>query len=80
MKKKLRLFPITAEAAARNHPGAFQRGMAELEDVDAGDLDWYVDRDGFLWTNDALESHGWTFFNLSLPRSKPVDVKNVEVL
>ena len=76
---KLRLFPITSEAAKRNHPGAFARAMVDL-DVDPGQLDWYIDKDGYLYTNDALESHGRVFFNLSLPRSKSIDIKKIEIV
>ena len=60
MAKKIRLFKITSTAAERLDPGAFKRAMVDMEDIDAGDLDFYVDADGRIWTNDAYEQHGWT--------------------
>ena len=64
MKKHV-LTQITADEAKRSHPLPFKAGMLDMDDVDPGDLDWYVDAKGHLWTNDALEGHGYTFYNLT---------------
>ena len=80
MAKKIRLFPITSLAASIIDPAACKRAMVDMEDVEPDNLDWYIDRDGHIWTNDAYEQHGWTFFNLSSPASKERNIKDVEVV
>lgn len=77
MKTKVRLFEITPKAAKKLFPKAFEKAMVDMDDVDPGELSWYVDDAGNLWGDDSLESHGWTFFCLSAKKADR-DIRNVE--
>lgn len=59
------LFHISAGAAQKLFKKEFKEVMVDLDDVDPGDIDWFIDGDGNLWTNDALDDHGYTFFNIT---------------
>lgn len=73
------LFRISARAAQKLFKKEFKEAMVDLDDVDPRDIDWFIDSKGNLWTNDALDDHGYTFFNLATP-TLSFDRSEVKVL
>jgi len=62
------LFPISSNIVSLTSlfEREFREAMVDLDDVDPGDIDWYVDQKGNLWTIQTHSTgHGYTFFNIT---------------
>ena len=77
---RIRLFKINSSAAKLLFPDVVKKAMVDMKGVSIGDIDWYIDSQGRLWTNDAFEDHGQNYYCLSNHKKFERSASEVEVL